>query len=45
LTFACNRRTGAGAQRYSTAADYQIEIFSGTQSGTELLKTGWQKRG
>ena len=23
----------------------QIERFNGTESGTELLKTGWQKRG
>jgi len=26
-------------------AHHQIESFSGTESGTELLKTGWRKRG
>jgi hypothetical protein len=45
------KRTGSGAhvrlgqEGKSTNGTHQIESFSGTESGTELLKTGWRKRG
>ena len=40
-----NRCTRAGAQCDSETVHSEIKSLSGTESGTELLKTGWRKRG
>jgi hypothetical protein len=36
---------GEGSGEPIEAPDHQIESFSGTESGTELLKSVWRKRG
>jgi hypothetical protein len=39
------RRCYMHSARLFAISNASIRVFSGTESGTELLKTGWQKRG
>jgi hypothetical protein len=40
-----NLDESVGIRYAGLAANHQFESFNGTESGTELLKTAWRKRG